>query len=626
MTTSSLHPDTDQIATLRSLLVAGDGSAEPRAVAAALAGVPTHRRDEPICRFADAVIARTGNLAAADIAHRRAASALEGDAAALCAVLCSWLGIALNRQDLSLLLELRERGDALRSVGRGDVADAIVGAVDAAGLLARGQYAAAEAALVATLGGAVPAPLRGAIAFLRSVGLQALGLLDASVQVLDADAGHLGVFDLAAEIVRARRQWVDGEHQRARSMLAHVHAEARRRGRQHDGDFAAALSRVFARIDGDQPDLPSPTAATPPVATMLVVERALMLAGEPEAADAHLRAHPSASRAAPELLAVPYVLCPSLRQAIDAAHPHAEPSDSLECARALVAHRAGDTASAVEAWQARNLYRPWAAELVAAAGCPQDGTAVKASSAVDRGGDRAERMRAAAAEVRVLGPVSLVVDGTVVSVRRERVRALLALLALHRRMTRERLIDVLWPDLAPGAGANNLRTTLTYARQLSPHAVIATEGRTVAMVADVDLWHLDEQAVAARAADAAGGDGSAGWRAAAGAVTGRFADDVHDAAWLDAARFSVDATSVDALLRAAATAVDDDPALARRFAERALEVDPWSDRALVLVARSWRSEGDLAAAHRSARRAEQLLRDLGATPDHELQQLLAAIG
>jgi len=620
VTTSSPPPDADPLATLRNLLVVGAGSAEPRAVAAAVAGVPAARRDESICRFADAVIARTGNLAAADIAHRRAASALEGDAAAMSAVLCSWLGIALNRQDLGLLLELRERGAALRTAGHADVADAIVGAVDAAGLLARGRYAAAEAALVATLGGAVPAPVRGAIAFLRSVGLQALGLLDASVQVLDADAGSLGVFDLAAEIVRARRQWVDGEHQRARSILANVHAEARRRGRQHDGDFAAALSRVFARIDGDQPDLPAPTAATPAVATMLVVERALVLAGEPDAAEAHLRAHPSVTRAAPELLAVPYVLCPTLRQAIDAAHPGTEPSDSLECARVLVARRAGEAVSALEAWQARNLYRPWAEELVASE--VQSGESARSVDSVARG----KSATAGSAEVRVLGPVSLVVDGQVVSVRRERVRALLALLALHRRMTRERLIDVLWPELAPGAGANNLRTTLTYARQLSAQAVIATEGQTVSMVADVDLWRLDAQAVAARAADASGGDGSVAWQAAAGVVTGRFADDVHGAAWLDAARFSVDATAVDALLRAATTAVDDEPALARRFAERALELDPWSDRALVLVARSWRAEGDLAAARRSARRAEQLLHDLGATPDHELQRLLAAGG
>ena len=233
-----------------------------------LAAVPSSLRHEPICHFGDAVIARTGNLEAANRAHRATADVMQDDPDALCAVLCSWFDVALNLGQLEVVLELRERCTSIAN--ELDAARMIVAAIDAAGLWAVGMYAEAEAALVEIVNGPLPGALRGPIAFLRAMSLQALGLFDASVAVLDADARSLGSFDLAGEMLRARAVWIAGEHLRARSMLAAVYEEARLRKRQHDGDYAAAMSRLFAQLDGELPELREPTCSTPRVAAIVL--------------------------------------------------------------------------------------------------------------------------------------------------------------------------------------------------------------------------------------------------------------------------------------------------------------------------------------------------------------------
>ena len=58
-------------------------------------------------------------------------------------------------------------------------------------------------------------------------------------------------------------------------------------------------------------------------------------------------------------------------------------------------------------------------------------------------------------EVSVLGPLQVAFDGTAVTppeLRRARVRTLLALLAVHGTISRERVIDLLWPDHDVAAG------------------------------------------------------------------------------------------------------------------------------------------------------------------------------
>jgi predicted ATPase/DNA-binding SARP family transcriptional activator len=75
-----------------------------------------------------------------------------------------------------------------------------------------------------------------------------------------------------------------------------------------------------------------------------------------------------------------------------------------------------------------------------------------------------------ALEIRVLGPFSVAVDGTLVPAERwQRLQAktLVKLLALapNHRLHREVLMDMLWPDAAPALAANNLNKVIHSARR-----------------------------------------------------------------------------------------------------------------------------------------------------------------
>jgi DNA-binding SARP family transcriptional activator len=72
-------------------------------------------------------------------------------------------------------------------------------------------------------------------------------------------------------------------------------------------------------------------------------------------------------------------------------------------------------------------------------------------------------------EISVLGPLTVSFDGASTAapeLRRTRVRALLVLLVVHGTLTRDVVTELLWPDQDAAGGARNLRVTLTYLRQL----------------------------------------------------------------------------------------------------------------------------------------------------------------
>ncbi|PRY45134.1 BTAD domain-containing putative transcriptional regulator [Umezawaea tangerina] len=119
--------------------------------------------------------------------------------------------------------------------------------------------------------------------------------------------------------------------------------------------------------------------------------------------------------------------------------------------------------------------------------------------------------------VDVVGALRVRVDGVVVDapqLRRVRVRQLLSALVLHPVLTRERAMDLLWPELAPAAAARNLRVTLTHLRHLlepgrsggEANFHLRADGDALRLVGSdrlsVDLWTfdlLDAQAARARA-------------------------------------------------------------------------------------------------------------------------------
>jgi DNA-binding SARP family transcriptional activator len=136
---------------------------------------------------------------------------------------------------------------------------------------------------------------------------------------------------------------------------------------------------------------------------------------------------------------------------------------SMELATRLHSNRQPDGARLAE-WLVHQVPEPARAELRHL--MATDGAVARAAS------DLLARLPAVPArqlEISVLGPLQVAFDGstaTAPELRRARVRTLLALLAVHGTISRERAIDLLWPEHDVVRGARNLRVTLTYLRQL----------------------------------------------------------------------------------------------------------------------------------------------------------------
>src|SRR3954447_17867545 len=108
-------------------------------------------------------------------------------------------------------------------------------------------------------------------------------------------------------------------------------------------------------------------------------------------------------------------------------------------------------------------------------------------------------------EIRVLGGFEVSVDGRRVPAERWRQRrasGLVKLLALapRHRLHREQVIDALWPDLPPAAGAANLRKAAHHAR-----AALGAKDAVVLRRGQVSLWPDAEPAVDAERFETEGG-------------------------------------------------------------------------------------------------------------------------
>jgi DNA-binding SARP family transcriptional activator len=220
---------------------------------------------------------------------------------------------------------------------------------------------------------------------------------------------------------------------------------------------------------------------------------------------------------------------------------------------------------------------------------------------------------------------TLVRDGQTVDApewRRQRVRALLAALALHqsRPVGRERLADDLWPDLDPQAQSRNLRVTLSHLlRVLEPDRVdrdasflVRPHGPGLLLQGgdwfSTDLWRFDALWERATAADADGVPSVA--LAAMREAVALWRGDPSELAANDWALPDVEerrlrmvqmATRAGELLLARG-----DAEAARQMAEAALRCDPWGERAHHVVVAAHRAAGH----HRAALSAEQRYREV----------------
>jgi DNA-binding SARP family transcriptional activator len=243
-------------------------------------------------------------------------------------------------------------------------------------------------------------------------------------------------------------------------------------------------------------------------------------------------------------------------------------------------------------------------------------------------------------EIRVIGPLEVRREGQPVDapeLRRSRVRQLLGLLVAERSMTRERAVDLLWPDLDLPKGRANLRVTLGHlqrileperrSRSTSYFLRVDADQLRLAEVAglEVDHWQLDrlltDAAAAARRGDHP--ERIAALRAAVDLWRGRPLADLDPMAEPSHLGPRLEARIVDAavtlgeleLVAGAAEA-------ATLLAERVRDRDPYDERAHRLAIAAALQTRDRARATAAIRLLEEALAELGADPEPTTQMLL----
>jgi DNA-binding SARP family transcriptional activator len=91
-------------------------------------------------------------------------------------------------------------------------------------------------------------------------------------------------------------------------------------------------------------------------------------------------------------------------------------------------------------------------------------------------------------EIRLLGPLSIVVDGREVELRGAKQRALLAVLALSPNMivSRDRLIEAVWGDSPPGAVQGSLNVAVSKVRRVVGEKMLSTRSSGYVLQIPVD--------------------------------------------------------------------------------------------------------------------------------------------
>lgn len=352
-------------------------------------------------------------------------------------------------------------------------------------------------------------------------------------------------------------------------------------------------------------------------------------------------------------VAIPYVLAPGCRPFWDEFEAGPAQREALDIIRAFAAWRDGDPGPIGSLhWPepgvvACQLPCRWAIELalagltverhegrrLAAWLCEHWGEPARAAL---RSWTDDERLGAVAREVlastpippdqpaslRLLGTTSVVIGGFATDspdLRRERVRALLALLALRPDTTRDQLAGTLWPDLDGPKAAKNLRTTLSYVHGLlEPRRgpgdapwYVRVEGHRVRLhpSLDIDVVRFNDLLDRADDAERAGRVGAALplLLEATESWDGDLAQDL-DAEWLDLDRIHLRSRLVRAACRAAQLLVGTrDPVRGAELARLALEVDPWNEQAYLALADAYDELGDHTSARAVRTRGEEAI-------------------
>ena len=239
--------------------------------------------------------------------------------------------------------------------------------------------------------------------------------------------------------------------------------------------------------------------------------------------------------------------------------------------------------------------------------------------------------------LRLLGPIDLERDGVPVDMpawRRERVRSLLAHLAIVGPVSRDRLVDDLWPDGDTQAQSANLRVTLTHLRRvLEPERaerdasfLVRYHGPNLVLHRGAwfhaDVWRFDELC---RLVDAPEDDALSPdvghmreavllWRDDPGEWAGEH--------WALAKVENLRRSVVRLAVRSGELLLtSDEPHEARRMSAIALGANPWSDGAHHIAAAASVAVDDVRGALDAIERYRDALADLGTSPAETAQRL-----
>jgi len=230
---------------------------------------------------------------------------------------------------------------------------------------------------------------------------------------------------------------------------------------------------------------------------------------------------------------------------------------------------------------------------------------------------------------RLLGPVDVEVDGAPAppELLWRKHLALLVYLARSPRGTRTRdhLTGLLWPDKEEAAARHSLNEALRILRRAGGDEAIDTSAGKIRLMEGVVRLDTDDLEAHAKASD---------WASASALIAGEFLEGFSLAGsegfedWLGVERRSWRDRSVSALLAHAEGLLRQGNATASfRFAERAAQLDPYSDAAARTVMGALAVQGEAARAVAGYEAfAARLKSDLGTEPSRETRSLAARIG
>jgi DNA-binding SARP family transcriptional activator/ATP/maltotriose-dependent transcriptional regulator MalT len=256
--------------------------------------------------------------------------------------------------------------------------------------------------------------------------------------------------------------------------------------------------------------------------------------------------------------------------------------------------------------------------------------------------DRTPHRPALTTYVQVMGPTLVSVgapgDGDTPPVRRKMVRELLLLLVHRRRLRRDEIAALMWPDKDEHAARNNLRATLNHLRTLlesdaddaddGPPWHVRSDGESLELfVSDrlvIDALEFDAAVAAARRADLERrpAEALAHCLEAIGRYAGPYLDDALDPDWAFNQRMTHHLDFVDMCVRASELReARGEASAAADLARRAVDAEPLSERAHRALCRALRASGDRAAARRAYERCGDVLAAEGLSPDDETRRL-----